>query len=137
MATSQEIFNDAQARLKDLETEDASLNTQLSPLEDKLQLTGLTASEQQLRATLNDSIANVRSAHLRLTLITLAKLDNTPDLAALSVTIASVIGDLDKTKNKILKFGQIASNITNILNGVQMLKGKIDMIQMAMATPGH
>lgn len=53
----------------------------------------------------------------------------------LSVTIAGVVGDLDTTKDKILEFGQIASTITNILAGVQLVKGKIDMIQMAMVMP--
>jgi hypothetical protein len=121
----QEIYDSAQKKIADLQTADLQINIDINTIKDKEWDGPLSASDRDRLVELRSTKASILAAIEELGFVTMAALDKTDELRRINNAIAGVVEDLKNTVARIVRIGQIADTIKQVLGGVQDLSKSI------------
>jgi hypothetical protein len=133
MASSDQIFADAEARRREMQAVETDLDQQArNAARRRFTEAGLT---DQQKADLETEESNCRQQIIdlnnemeRLAYATLARLNDAAELDTIRAKVREVIAGLQKVRRKIERHGQIANKVTTVLTGIEKLQGQLEDI---------
>jgi DNA repair exonuclease SbcCD ATPase subunit len=131
MATTTEIFNEAEAHRKDLQKAESNSQNEIDAIDRQLHPgTGLSpqrrAELEADKAACRDTIIDLNNEMERFAYVTLARLNDAAELGNIREKVQQVIAGLRRTRDKIARHGQIASNITSALTGLEKIREELE-----------
>lgn len=128
MASHQEIFDNAQARIAELQEIEIQLERDVVAIQRKEFDHPLSADDNAQIDALRSGKAAVRQVMSELTVVTLEALDRSDDLQHLNTVVGDTVKNLKKTADRIARIGKAAEMITKVLGGVQKLGKQLEKL---------
>ena len=125
MPSSAEILAAADAQIAALQQTERATNQQINAIKDNEWDRPLTDAERTEIDDLRATRAATLSAIEELSFVTMAALDKADEVKRIRNAVAGVIADLQNKKARIVRIGQIATKIGNVIDGLQDLAKKL------------
>jgi X-X-X-Leu-X-X-Gly heptad repeat protein len=129
MATSSEIMSAAEARIAELQATERATAQQIDAIRRKaLDQGSLSDADRATRDDLRATQQATLEAIEEVSLVNMQALDDADEVKNIRERISQVIADLEHTRAKILRIGEIADKVGSVVTGLKDLADKLPQL---------